>query len=95
MKKGLFITLTSVALLAAPLNVLANGMSTVKVDGDKTATMGDIVEVKVKLTDIKDTLDGVVAFGGDLKYDKEYFLAKGELSNAYVAASTVINAIYS
>lgn len=37
--------------------------------------------------------DDRVQGGGTFnKYDKEYFLAKGELSNAYVSASTVINA---
>lgn len=71
MKKGLLLTLASVALLA-PTSTFANGMATVKVAGNTTTNVDNIIEVNVKLTDIVDTLDGVVAFGGDLKYDKEY-----------------------
>ena len=71
MKKGLLLTLASAALLA-PTSVFANGMATVNVAGDTTTNVDNIIEVNVKLTDIKDTLDGIVAFGGDLKYDKEY-----------------------
>lgn len=36
------------------------------VDGNNTINVDNIVEVNLKLTDIIDTLDGVVAFGGDL-----------------------------
>lgn len=71
MKKGLLLTLASAALLA-PTSAFANGMATVKVAGNTTTNVDNIIEVNVKLTDIVDTLDGVVAFGGDLKYDKEY-----------------------
>ena len=71
MKKGLLLTLATAALLA-PTSAFANGMATVKVAGTTTTNVDNIIEVNVKLTDIKDTLDGVVAFGGDLKYDKEY-----------------------
>ena len=71
MKKGLLLTLATAALLA-PTSVFANGMATVKVAGNTTTNVDNIIEVNVKLTDIVDTLDGVVAFGGDLKYDKEY-----------------------
>ena len=71
MKKGLLLTLATAALLA-PTSAFANGKATVKVAGTTTTNVDNIIEVNVKLTDIKDTLDGVVAFGGDLKYDKEY-----------------------
>ena len=70
MKKAL-LALTSIALLA-PTCAYANGKATVMVDGNNTINVDNIVEVNLKLTDIIDTLDGVVAFGGDLKYDKEY-----------------------
>ena len=70
MKKAL-LALTSIALLA-PTCAYANGKATVMVDGNNTINVDNIIEVNVKLTDIVDTLDGVVAFGGDLKYDKEY-----------------------
>ena len=71
MKKGLLLALASAALLA-PTSAFANGMATVNVAGDTATNVDNIIEVNVKLTDIKDTLDGIVAFGGDLKYDKEY-----------------------
>ena len=70
MKKAL-LALTFIALLA-PTCAYANGKATVMVDGNNTINVDNIVEVNLKLTDIIGTLDGVVAFGGDLKYDKEY-----------------------
>ena len=71
MKKSL-ITLASVALLTSPLDALALGTTTVKVDGPKTAKVNDTIQVNVKLEDIKDTIGGIVAFGGKLDYNNEY-----------------------
>ena len=81
MKKGL-LTLASVALLTSPLNVMALGTTAVKVEGPKTANVNDTIQVNVKLADIKDTLGGIVAFGGDLKYDKEYLEYVGSTSTS-------------
>jgi len=71
MKKSL-ITLASVALLTSPLDALALGTTTVKVDGPKTAKVNDTIQVNVKLEDIKDTIGGIVAFGGKIDYNNEY-----------------------
>ena len=81
MKKGL-LTLASVAVLTSPLNVMALGTTAVKVEGPKTTNVNDTIQVNVKLADIKDTLGGIVAFGGDLKYDKEYLEYVGSTSTS-------------
>ena len=70
MKKSL-ITLASIALFA-PQVCYAQGTSTIKVDGPTNTNVGNTISINVRLTDINNTLDGVVALGGDLKYDKEY-----------------------
>lgn len=76
MKKGL-VSFAAFFLALAP--VKANGIATINVEGKNEATVGEIINVNLSLQDIKDTIDGVVAIGGDLKYDKEYLEYVGSL----------------
>ena len=69
MKKGL-VSLLAFFLVLAP--VKANGSATITVDSKDEAIVGETIDVTLNIKDIKDTLDGIVAIGGDLKYDKEY-----------------------
>lgn len=76
MKKGL-VSFAAFFLALAP--VKANGIATINVEGKTNATVGETINVNLKLENIKDTIDGVVAIGGDLKYDKEYLEYVGSL----------------
>lgn len=76
MKKGL-VSFAAFFLALAP--VKANGMATINVEGKTNATVGETINVNLKLENIQDTIDGVVAIGGDLKYDKEYLEYVGSL----------------
>ncbi len=69
MKKGL-VSLAAFFLALAPAK--ANGIATINVDGKNDATVGETINVSINLQNIKDTIDGVVAIGGDLKFDDEY-----------------------
>lgn len=76
MKKGL-VSFAAFFLALAP--VKANGIATINVEGKTNATVGETINVNLKLENIQDTIDGVVAIGGDLKYDKEYLEYVGSL----------------
>lgn len=76
MKKGL---VSFAAFFLALTPVKANGIATINVEGKTNATVGETINVNLKLENIKDTIDGVVAIGGDLKYDKEYLEYVGSL----------------
>ena len=76
MKKGL-VSFAAFFLALAP--VKANGIATINVEGKTNATVGETINVNLKLENIKDTIDGVVAIGGDLKYDHDYLEYVGSL----------------
>ena len=76
MKKGL-VSFAAFFLALAPAK--ANGIATINVEGKTNATVGETINVNLKLENIKDTIDGVVAIGGDLKYDKDYLEYVGSL----------------
>ena len=69
MKKGL-VSLGAFFLALAPAK--ANGIATINVEGLNETTVGETINVSLNLQNIKDTINGVVAIGGDLKYDDEY-----------------------
>ena len=76
MKKGL-VSFAAFFLALAPAK--ANGIATINVEGKTNATVGETINVNLKLENIKDTIDGVVAIGGDLKYDNDYLEYVGSL----------------
>ena len=82
MNKGL-VSLAAFFLALAP--VKANGIATINVEGNNETTVGETISVKLNLQDIKDTVNGVVAIGGDLKFDDEYleYVGSTDLNTNY------------
>lgn len=82
MKKGL-VSLAAFTLALAP--VKADGFATINVEGKTQVNVGETITVKLNLHDINETKDGVVAIGGDLKFDNEYleYLESSDLNNNY------------
>jgi len=80
MKKVLVKGAVFLSVLLAPVNVDAKGTARVEFYGDNNITVGDTFTVRMGVSDIQDTYDGVVSFGGNLSFDDnvlEYVSSKG------------------
>lgn len=69
MKKK-FLVGTIVGLMSIPMTVNAQGVSTIKFEGNNNINVGDEFNVNMVIDNIKDTDKGIVAFGGYINYDK-------------------------
>ena len=80
MKKKIFLTMAVVGALSLTSPVYAIGNATVSFDSDNTINVGDTFTVKMNVSNINDTYDGIVSMGGNLSFDNtkiEYVSSKG------------------
>lgn len=80
MKKKIFLTMAVVGALSLTSPVYAIGNATVSFDSDNTINIGDTFTVKMNVSNINDTYDGIVSMGGNLSFDNtkiEYVSSKG------------------
>ena len=69
-----------VGALSLTSPVYAIGNATVSFDSDNTINVGDTFTVKMNVSNINDTYDGIVSMGGNLSFDNtkiEYVSSKG------------------
>ena len=80
MKKKIFLTMAVVGALSLTSPVYAIGNATVSFDSNNTINVGDTFTVKMNVSNINDTYDGIVSMGGNLSFDNtkiEYVSSKG------------------
>lgn len=80
MKKVLVKGAVFLSVLFAPMQVNAKGIAKVEFYGDNDITVGETFTVRMGVSDIRNTYDGVVSFGGNLLFDEntlEYVSSKG------------------
>ncbi len=80
MKKKIFLTMAVVGALSLTSPVYAIGNATVSFDSDNTINIGDTFTVKMNVSNINDTYDGIVSMGGNLSFDNtkiKYVSSKG------------------
>ena len=85
MKKKLLVGILSLGLIAVPTVVNAQGTATIKFEGNNVITKGNVVKVNMIIDDIKDTNEGIEAFGGYIKYDESVLklISTKEADNKY------------
>ena len=85
MKKKLLVGILSLGLIAVPTVVNAQGTATIKFEGNNEITKGKVVRVDMIVDDVKDTNDGIHAFGGYIDYDNSVLelVSSKEADNNY------------
>lgn len=85
MKKKLLVGILSLGLIAVPTVVNAQGTATIKFEGNNVITKGNVVKVNMIIDDVKDTNEGIEAFGGYIKYDESVLklISTKEADNKY------------
>ena len=85
MKKKLLVGILSLGLIAVPSVVNAQGTATIKFEGNNVTKVGDEIRVNMIVDDVKDTLDGVEAFGGYITFDNSVLelIATEQADNKY------------
>jgi hypothetical protein len=85
MKKKLLVGILSLGLIAVPSVVNAQGTATIRFEGNNEVTKGKVVRVDIIVDDVKDTNDGIHAFGGYINYDNSVLelVSSKEADNNY------------
>lgn len=85
MKKKLLVGILSLGLIAVPTVVNAQGTATIKFEGNNVITKGNVVKVNMIIDDVKDTNEGIEAFGGYIKYGESVLklISTKEADNKY------------
>ena len=69
MKKKIVLGLMGIGLCVLPSSALAASVN-VDINGNKNVMVGESFKVDVSINNVKDTVDGVESFSGQVDYDK-------------------------
>ena len=85
MKKKLLVGILSLGLIAIPTVVNAQGTATIKFEGNNEISNGKVIKVNMIIDDVKETNDGIHAFGGYIDYDNSILelISTKEADNNY------------